>query len=188
MKHAIKWGLILGGISVVQSLIMWKVAPQLFFNTTMSMVVGGIITVVILVLALKEQKSDSNGFLSFGDGLKTSFVALLIGTLLSGLFIGILFDKIDPSLKDQGVEYSKKVAKKTFDMIANLTDMPEAEKAKAIAEMESPEQIAKMKRSFGLSSMFLGSLIGVIFPGFLYWLIIPAVMKGEGTYREEGTV
>jgi len=179
MKTALKYGIILGVVSILSTLAMYLINPELLFNMKIGLAVGLIFTIAILVLALKEERKINEGILSFGDGLKTTFVAYAIGSLFSALFMYTLMNHIDPSLIDRGVEYGQDIAEATLNYTADMFDMPESEKDKALEEIRSPEAVAQMRSNFGFSSNMINFLIILIFPGFLYWLIIPAIMKKD---------
>jgi len=177
MKTALKYGVMIGVASILISLISYLINPALIFNMKLGIGLSSIATVVLLVLALREERKINEGILTFGDGLKTTFIAYAIGSFMSILFGYTLMNHIDPSLIDTGLEYSLEMTESALNGIADLVGMPEAEKDKQLEEMRSPEKVAELRDAFSFSSNMVSFLFTLLFPGLLFWLIIPAIMK-----------
>jgi len=177
MKTALKYGIILGLVNILSLLILNFIKPDLLFNIKLSFALGFIYSILTLILGLREERNNNHGILTFGDGLKNTFISYAMGILIGGIFNYALINHIDDSLIERALEFSLKITEDTLIWTADIMGWSEAQKDKALEELNSPEAIEKMKSNFDLSTIILNSLVAIIFPGFLYWLIIPAIMK-----------
>ena len=158
-KVALKWGIIIGICSVVFStliMVLGMVANQ---------AIGFIAYIIIgigVFMAMSAYKKENNGFMSYGQGLGIGALMAAVSGLLSSAYSFVYMKFIDPSVMDQIFK-------------------------KAEADMEkrglSPEQIDHaMERSKGFVSpgaMFVWGVVGSIFLGFVFSVIIAAFVKKD---------
>jgi hypothetical protein len=157
---AMKWGAIAGLVSIILSVIL-NVSGQAN-NKTVSIIGGTIILVGGIIYAIKEFKSLTRGYITFGEGLGVgSLVSAVIG-LLSGAFTAFYIQFIDDSSIKQGLQQQR------IEMEQKGVDDAQIDQAMAIAE-----------KMTGPGFIFIFSFIITLFFGFLFSLIISAIMKHE---------
>ncbi|MBL6448032.1 DUF4199 domain-containing protein [Fulvivirga sp. 29W222] len=94
---ATKYGLILGVISI--ALFLVTVFAGLIGNQAMQYV-GYIPTIILIIYAHKEFKSEGDGFMSYGQGLGSGTLLVLIGTVISTVFFYVYVKFIDSSFME----------------------------------------------------------------------------------------
>lgn len=164
-RTALKWGVISGIASMIFSTIIY-VTGQITNSWLSSL--GFIITIVAMVLAMKDFRSQNEGFMKYGQGLG-------IGTLMSGIagFIGSVFGYIymqfiDPTLRQQILDKSRE------DMEAKGMDD---------VQIEMAMQMAAKFSSPGITFAF--GVIGSVIVGFIIALIVSAIMKKDKPFELE---
>jgi len=94
----IKYGLISSLIMIVFFLALVLTGQDAFDN-----VWGWVrfaISVVILVFAHKNFKDDTNGFMSYGQGVGIGMLIAIVGVLIGGIFSFIYMNVIDTTVMD----------------------------------------------------------------------------------------
>ena len=94
----IKYGLISSLIMIVFFLALVSTGQDAFDN-----VWGWVrfaISVVILVFAHKNFKDDTNGFMSYGQGVGIGMLIAIVGVLIGGIFSFIYMNVIDTTVMD----------------------------------------------------------------------------------------
>src|SRR5687768_1717758 len=89
---AIRYGLIVGMISVVYSFIL------AMFDETMNRGLGAVsylILIVGMVMAFKYFKANNQGYMSYGQGLRIGTLMSLIVGLMASLFMYIYIKFVD---------------------------------------------------------------------------------------------
>lgn len=154
---AIKWGLISGIVSIVLFLAIYYAG--MIGNTWVS-VVGGVITIVLMVLAHKEFKELGNGFMSYSQGLGLGTLMVVISSAVSSLFTYVyvkfinlgytqeLLDLQRMNMEDQGLSDDQ------IDAAMGMTE-----------KFMTPEIMFAM-----------GIIVGILI-GFILALIVSAITK-----------
>ena len=129
---AVKYGVYYGAVLILLSIISWQLIPSIHYPTTMkesgiSMLLGLIIPIGFLYLSLKETRFLQEGFLSFGEGLKSSFLTYMIGTLIGIIFTFLLLNYIAPDLLTLQKEASIAMANDMTSWMGDLAGLPEEE-------------------------------------------------------------
>jgi len=166
-NNGIKNGLFMGVASVLFSMILYFVNPKMMFGGVAYL--GMLIPLYFMWKAGTDEKHDNGGYLSFGQGLKVTFLSIVVGFLISNLYNYVLINFIDPSLVDVLRETSMEAAEKMAGMFGGNEDAMEAMKD-AMEEQEFAPTIG---------STLLTYLVGLIFPGFIFALIISAIVKKD---------
>lgn len=99
MSVALKYGVIAGIISILVSLIriiVFESNPM--ENDWKISLLGGVIGIVIIVLAHQEYKQDGDGYMSYGKGFGIGFLTTLFSFILSTIFLFFYLFVIDPAL------------------------------------------------------------------------------------------
>ncbi|MEQ8925340.1 MAG: DUF4199 domain-containing protein [Fulvivirga sp.] len=152
---SIKWGLILGIVSIALFLI--SAVSGLQGNTAMQWI-GYIPTIIVFYLAHKEFKDGGDGFMSYGQGLGIGTLIATISGALSSVFAYSYIKFIDSSfmdtIKEQQIE----------SMMDNGMSDAEIEQALEMSEaFMTPEFILIMGL---LASVFFGFLISLVVSAF----------------------
>lgn len=158
-RIALKWGIITSVVIIIYTVISYMTG--LFKNTTSSylsflFLLGGII------LAVKEYKTLNNNFLSFGEGLGVGTLMSTVAGLISSLFSIVYMLMIDTTIMQQ------------------LGDMQVEQLEKRGMTPEEIDQAMEMVSKFSSPGMlFVFAVLGYIFFGFIWSLIVAAVQKNE---------
>lgn len=157
----LNYGLIYGGLVILSNLVIY--ALGMTFDTT-----GGIINMIVLaaciiglpILAIKKFKNNNNGFITWGEALKTGIGVVVLGTLISIIYSHIFTGFIEPDFYNQLSDFQ---SQKLLD--SGYTD----EQIEAQIEMQSKFQ-----------GTIIGDAIGLLFYtflGFVVSAIAGAIMK-----------
>ncbi|MBC7569747.1 MAG: DUF4199 domain-containing protein [Spirosoma sp.] len=160
-RVALKWGAILGVISIVFSLILF------ITNTVGNTGIGSIsylFTIGVLIMAMREFRTLNGGFMRYGQGLSIGALTAGISGLLSSLFSVFYTTVIDTGVMERMVETTRDKLEES-----GLPD----------EQIDAQMKIIEMFQSPGL--LFIFGVIGSIFMGFLFSLVIAAIMKKEKT-------
>jgi hypothetical protein len=101
---ALRKGLIIGGISIALSLILWLVDPLLQYTNTFVSVLPLILVIVLFVVFGLEIRKAVNGYWTFGEAFKALFIMSVCVSVFTILFHYILFNFIDPTLAQRVLE------------------------------------------------------------------------------------
>jgi uncharacterized membrane protein len=116
MNHGVKNGLLYGGISVIVSLVFYLFNPELMFTWWITLILGFGLALFFMIKAAREEKADNDGILTYGEAVKTTFLVVIVATVISTVYNHILMAYIDPSLVDQLAEISIKSAQASAEM------------------------------------------------------------------------
>jgi Protein of unknown function (DUF4199) len=158
-RTALKWGVIIGIINVLYSTAI-MVSGQIA-NQTLGYVVYLIIGVGIY-LALNDFKKENVGFMTFGQGLGLGTMMSAIVGLISSFYSFAYMKFIDSSIPDQILKNAEREMEKK-----GLPD----------DQIEQAMQYSKMFMSPGV--MFIAGLFFTVILGFVFSLIIAAIMKKD---------
>ncbi|MDD7884864.1 DUF4199 domain-containing protein [Flavivirga sp. 57AJ16] len=161
-KFATNYGLILGLILILISIIMYFTGMQLE-GEQWPMYLYYIIFPVVIIYAISQFKKNNLGLLSLSEALKVGLITAIISALIFAVYNIIFNYLIDP-------EFIGKMMEVTKDKMLENPNMTEEAANKAIEMMEK------------FSNPFLGSTIWVALSavfGLIYSLIGGLVMKRE---------
>ena len=164
-RTALKFGIISGVAGIVFISILY-VSGQAA-NSSLAWL-GSIITIAVMVLAMKEFRTLNGGFMTYGQGLG-------IGTLLSGIsgFIGSVYSYIYQEFIDTTLR--QQILDKVRDDLEN--------RGMDDAQIEQALEMTQKFSSPGIT--FAIGVIGSIFIGFIIALIISAIMKKDKPFEME---
>ena len=158
-KVAMKWGLILGLISVALGMI-WQLAGLAAESWTGW--VNLLPLSVVMYLAHKEFKESGDGFMSYGQGLGIGTLMSLIAGLIGGAFSYIYISFIDNSVIQQSMDN----AYQSWEA-QGLNDSQIAQAEKFTEFFLNPSVI----------SIF--AILFTVFFGFIVSLIVSAITKNS---------
>jgi hypothetical protein len=177
---AVKYGVYYGAVLILLSIISWLLIPSIHYPTTMKEAGFGsllsfVLVIAFLYLSLKETRHLQEGFLSFGEGLKSSFITYMIGTLIGTIFSYLLLNYIAPDLLTLQKESSIAIANDMTSWMGDLSGIPEEELESLNDNMEAELELQDFGEfGFGTAILtWLSSLIG----GLILSLIMSAIMK-----------
>ena len=160
-KVAMQYGLILGFVSVLLSVVVYAMG-QTYEQPWWQGVLSFVIMLSCIVYALKIFKADNSGFLSLGEALKVGLATALIAGIIGVIFNLLFTTVIEPDFSANLLEKAR------MDMIEQDTPEEQMEMALSISEkMTSPVVLAAM------------GIIGSLFFGFIISLIAGLIMKVE---------
>jgi hypothetical protein len=156
-RVALKYGIMTGVASIVFYTILYLTG--LFLNPVASSF-GYVIIIGAIYLAMKEFRTQNNGFMSYGEGLG-------LGTLTAAIsaFITITFDL---------------VYKKFIDTTINqqIQDVTRANfEAKGMDDAQIDGVIEMMDKMSSPGIVFFTGILVTIVTGFIISLIVAAIMK-----------
>ena len=158
-KIAFKWGLIVGLVMIVYSLIILMSGQ---FGNNLLQSVAYLFLIVGIVLAHKEYKQSGDGFMSYGKGLGLGTLTVLVAVVLSSIFGYIYMTMIDPGV---------------IDMIKEQQVTQLQEQGMSDAQIEQAMGFSESFMTPGALTIF-GILI-TTFVGFILSLIVTAFTKNS---------
>jgi Protein of unknown function (DUF4199) len=158
-RTALKWGVILGVVFIVYNVVIWvsgQIGNQTFTYLTYPILAAGI------YFAMKEFREENQGFMSYGQGLGLGTMQSAVIGIISGLFSFAYMKFIDTSLPDQMM----KIAQREMEKKGTPDD-----------QIEQAMEMTKMFMTPG--ALFAFTVLGMVFLGFVFSLIISAILKKE---------
>lgn len=162
----LNYGLILGVISILPGLIKYAMGGNYLENDWVSSVLSLVLTVAFIVLGIKKFKSENEGFLSWGQGVKIGLGIVLISMIISIVYLLLFTNFIEPDFKNQVIESS----------IVKWED--------AGMSSDQIEMSTKMTNDYFELSLYGSIVVMTLFLGFVISAIVSAIMKKseEDTY------
>lgn len=160
-SFALRYGLILGLISVVFGLMIYFLEMH-YQNNTKIGIVSLLISSVVIILGLLAFRKANQGFISLSQALKTGLGIALVSGIISVLYQIILVTVIDPD-----------TIQKTIDFQIDKIKMEQPE-----LPAQTLNQIESMQKK--LTSPAIMAAIGIIFSlffGFIISLIAGLIVK-----------
>ncbi|TSD66570.1 DUF4199 domain-containing protein [Inquilinus sp. KBS0705] len=115
-KLSLRYGLLIGAISIVFTLIFWVINPLMqYTNTFVSLLMFVIIIALLVVFGLEVRKA-AGGYWTFGDAFKCLFIMSVYISVLTIVFNYILFNFIDPTLASR---VSEALSAKLTEQLSN---------------------------------------------------------------------
>ncbi|TVZ55371.1 uncharacterized protein DUF4199 [Lutibacter sp. Hel_I_33_5] len=155
----INYGLILGVIGLLPSLIKYAMGGNYLENDSISGILSVIVSIIFIVLAYKKFKTNNNGFMTWGQGVKIGMGIIFISMIITILYLLLFTNFIEPDFKAQVIEASEQ---KWID--AGYSD-------------DQIEMSKEMTNKYFNLSMFGGIAIMSLFFGFVVSAITSAIMK-----------
>ena len=165
-KNGITFGIISGVISLLMTSMIYLIDVKLFAAWWIG-IVGVVIYLGIGIYLLIKTRKELNGIFSFKDAFTTYFVYAIIGIAISVLFNILLFNVIDPSLKETVKDISIEAAVSMMKKFGTPTSAIK----EAVEKMSETDQ-------FGVMEQLKGSLFSIIFSS-IFGLILAAIFKSK---------
>jgi hypothetical protein len=169
-KSILNNALLLGGVSALIFLIIYFIKPELNFNLGIGFITSLLIPIYFIRKGILEEREENEGNITFGEGLAVAFPIYLIGSLLINLATFSVL-QVDTEYKNMGEKISLDMSIKALEKTFDFMKVPEEEQVKAFEEIKlNPPKIT-------LSTLMIGFLGSLIFPGLILCLIMAGVLK-----------
>ena len=122
------YGLLYGGVSIVFTVLLYLGGVKWFMSPVAYL--GLIIPVLFAVVAAVQQKKQQGDYLEFSEALKTTFLVLATGALISTVFDYVLFNYIDVPFREALTQASMEKMEKIFLKMGMPQDKIDEETAK----------------------------------------------------------
>jgi hypothetical protein len=156
-RIALKWGLITAILIIIYTVVLYITA--LFKNPSLSWI-SFLLLLLGVVMALREFKSLNNGYMSFSEGLGVGTLMSAVTGLLGSIFSFIYTNFIDTTIMQQ------------------MSDLQREQMESRGLSSEQIDQAMEMAAKFTSPSIiFLFGIIGYVFFGFIFSLIVSAIVK-----------
>jgi hypothetical protein len=158
-KIALKWGLILGVVLILFSLVINMTGN---FGNNALQSISYIFIIVGIVLAHKDYKDSGDGYMSYGKGLGIGTLTVIIAFVISGIFGYIYMTAIDPTL---------------IDALKEQQILQMEEQGMSDAQIEQAMGFTESFMTPGMLTLF--AILFSAFIGFILSLIISAFTKNN---------
>ncbi len=166
---AVKYGVYFGGFFVLYVTLLKFIAPKMIFTGSLTTVLGLAVPIICMVWVAREVRNQEDGYLSYGEALKNTFLVYVIGSLIYTLYQYILVNFIDPSL----LESQKEAVMEAGNWISKILGANE----EMVEEFqEQLEEVAEASTHQTFGTVILGWVGGLIF-GFILSAIVSAFVK-----------
>lgn len=155
-NHVIKWGLIVGAVSIVLTILLYVVDYTLMvqFKTLLVML---LIYLGITIYAGIDYRNNVGGFLPYGKAFVHGFLVLAVSALVATLFNMVLYNVIDTELPQKLTDAT---LENTREMMANFGAPEEAiDQAMEDAKGRTANQFTITGQLIGLASILFFSAI-----------------------------
>jgi hypothetical protein len=160
-KTALNFGIILGGVSLVYSLMLFFLDMH-YQGETATTIIGYLILIAILLWAIRDFKKNNNGYISLSEALKIGVGTSLISALIISIYTIILTQYLDPEFIDKSIEFQKQKL---------LQENPEI-------SIDNVNKMFDMQKEFSGPFMISGFIIIFnLFFGFIISLIVGLILK-----------
>ncbi len=163
-EEVIKGGLIISGVSILMTMIIYIINIELMVEWWFSLI-SLLLSIGLVIFIGVSFRNASSGFMSYKEALKFTFLVLLIAYVVGAFFNIMLYNVIDPSLPEVIKELT---VEKTIAMMESFGTPQEAidnalpEIEESIIKNTTPTGIIK-STPMGVLFMFLLALIASIF-------------------------
>lgn len=180
MNTTLKYGLITGLIIAIVQLIMHYANFELSQGGLIGFGFPLVVSIIGMVMGVKKETKKQEGFISFGEALKTTFLIFFIAVLVVNVISFVQMKTWSDDTWQELSDLSKANAKASAEYMTDLlgVEMPEE------AQEQMEEELEKLDVDYlKESTMSITSILLVIFilsiAGLFISLIISAIMKKE---------
>ncbi len=163
-KNGIKYGVITGFLSILMTTLIYTIDLNLFTSIPIGLGMIAVYLIIGIVLVSKTKK-ELNGVISFKDAFTTYFISAVIGIAISVAFNILLFNVVDPEVKETLKELSIKSAVETMEKFGS----PSEEISKAVEKLEKTNQFETLE-------LIKGSVFSIVFSA-IFGLILASIFK-----------
>ncbi len=170
-KNGVKYGIITGLTLSLITAVMYATDLKLFIAWWTTLLTFSIF-IIIPILLLNKTKADLNGNFPFKEAFTTYFICALIGLIISVAFKIILFNFIDPSIKDSLLDLTINYLRSTSGQFG-------------VPESSLNEMIQNLKNTdpFSITEQIKGAVVSLFFCAIL-GLVMAAFFKSKPSSQE----
>jgi hypothetical protein len=169
-KNGIKFGIIVAVVSILITTIIYTVDPTMFVSIGLGIGIF-IINLIIGIYAVITTKKQMGGYIEFKEALGVYVLTMALGAFIGTAYMGILFNLIDPGVKEI---ISEAVIQMSVKMMQSFGADAEAIR-KSVEDIKATDSFS----FFGLFKSFMGNLVVTILIG----LIVAAATKKNRPYE-----
>ena len=151
-QHALKWGLIVGGISIALSIVFYAIDYAMLANWKFGIFVFAMF-IGLAIYAGINYRNEIGGFLPYGKAFQHGFILMAVSGLISTLFTMILYTVIDPDLPAKLTDVAMENAAKMMESFG----MPADQMDQAMEDARK-----RTENQFSVSGLAMGYGIGLI--------------------------
>ena len=163
-NHFVKYGLMMGVAAIIFSLMLYLANPS--FLVTWGSWAGLVITIYFMIKSVNDTKRDNKGFLSLGEAFKAGWLAYVLGSFISSVFMYILVNFFDPTL----IDVIRQTQIEAMQKVGETLNFPPEQLKEQISMIEDTNP-------FGLAQIALSIPISFLFPGAVIAIIIAAIVR-----------
>tara|TARA_B100000795_G_scaffold112523_1_gene83392 strand:+ start:18106 stop:18648 length:543 start_codon:yes stop_codon:yes gene_type:complete len=157
-ESAIQYGLILGGILAISTVLMYALNQELFLSPWI-----GITTIIVVIgagiVSTAKAKDILGGIMTFREAFSAYFITTAIGLLISTAVGILIFAIVDPELANYLNEESIEVAR----MFMERLNTPEAAIEEALKDIKGVNNFSILNQGKSyLSGLIFQSVIGLL--------------------------
>lgn len=151
----IKFGVMLGVLSLLMNVILYVtdnfLAPHWSFGVLIF-----IVTVVVIILALKAFKEGNGGFMKLGQAIKIGLGVALIAALIGSIWTLVLTQVLETNYSELALEAARD------QMVEMYPDMSDSQMEQTLSFQEPFTKIGFMIPVGIMMSLFFGFIVSLI--------------------------
>jgi len=161
-RNGITYGIIIGVALSLITASMYAIDIELFIAWWTSLLSFSVFIIVPIVL-LSQTKKELNGIFTFKEAFTTYFISAVIGVLISVAFKIILFNFIDPSVKDSLLDLTIKYLISTSEKFG----VPSSSLNETISKLRETDPYSIVEQLKGsVFIIFFCAILGLIMAAF----------------------
>jgi hypothetical protein len=165
-KNGVAYGIITGVVSALLTTAIYSIDLNLFIKWWLGIAML-VIYLTIGVVLLTKTKKELKGIFSFKEAFTTYFISAIIGVLISVCFNILLFNVIDPSVKDTLNEITIKYTVETMEKFG----APSSAVNEAVKKMQENNPYSTLELIKGSAFSIAGSA--------LFGLLLALIFKSK---------
>lgn len=184
MKLALRYGLYYGIASIVTIFVRYFFFKDWLFDVIPVYTVTMVLPIIFMVLSCLAYRQANEGVMELGEGIRAAWVTYAVGALLSILGTFLLFNIIDPSLKDFAKVKFDTMMENQVDWMNSTVgddDLVQNEIDKEELKSNSNKMLEMMGDPYRLSFLMMNYFINLLFPGIIFALIIALVLRKKSS-------
>lgn len=173
-RESIKYGLILGVISFILGIIVLYVSKNIQSFWLLTGLSFGINTILYMVVALVFAyilRKKNGGFWNFSIALKSTFLMLLISTVLATVSTTIFVHAVNPELQEEVLRNTINITIEQLESTGAPDDVIDSRVATLEEQMNALGQLT-------LKDTFRSLMISILMQ-FIFSLILAAITRNE---------
>jgi len=167
-KNGVSFGIITGVVSALITTAIYSIDLNLFIKWWLGIIIF-LIYITIGIVLLSKTKKELKGIFSFKEAFTTYFISAVIGILISVGFNILLFNVIDPSVKDTLNEITIKYTVETMEKFGT----PSSAINEAVKKMQESSPYSTLELIKGSAFSIAGSA--------LFGLLLALIFKSKPT-------